>query len=224
MNFKVMAIFGVMIASPALAAEWDAFVIRGTPTITELGSGVGATWSITETIQKVGYGTSAFDGQSLSSIASVTWDVTNGGTPTGTSAYLNFWVTDGSHYAVIAPGLGSLSDFQSTQVKIYETDFTQLSWLAPGKTVTRDGNSYLLIDGEIATVAQIGQLVIDDPDTYSGFVGSGAPKHGTGTNILYGASITSGYTIDNVAITAVPEISSLALMGLGVVGMMRRQR
>ena len=56
--------------------------------------------NIDEAGEKAGYGTHAFDGQTLSSIPGVSYARVDAGAP---DPYVNIWITNGTNYAVIAP-------------------------------------------------------------------------------------------------------------------------
>ncbi len=97
----------------------------------------------------------------------------------GAVTYLNFWVTDGSNYAVIA----SENQYQGTQFgtrqqwKIFEfNNSAGFNWLFDdGSTGGRDAQQYLTRNGVRATLSQLGDdIVIMDPGTpYPSYVGTG---------------------------------------------------
>lgn len=240
-----VAALGVALVTPASAAvEWEAFVIRqantqpaATPvTIVEDVDGNGATTLIDEGGEKTGYGTSFFDGQTLSSIPSVSYDRIDPGTK---YPYVNVWITDGTNYAVIAPGVvqngGGVTtsnvnglDFQSLGMTIYETNFTgpgALNWLYPN--AQRVNQALLKADNTPVTIAEIGSLLVGDPGVYPNPpVGTGAPKNGTGLNLIFGDTQSNfdqaiAYQIDNVV---VPEPAAFGLLGIGAAAMLLRRR
>lgn len=252
MKFPVLGLVcAVAMATPALAVEWDAYVVRNIDgtiapkvdpafTLAEAGSGVGVSWSMTGS-GKMAYGTNEYNNMAVGSIASFTWDVIS-----GNAGYINFWVTDGKgNFAVIAPqisdGLGGwyagpVADIQSASVKVYETpgaggpapwntnttgEGGVLNWMVDNATVARDGSGFLTINGSIATVSQLADLILAAPTDFHGAVGTGASRASYAVTVLANASDGS---IDNVAVTLVPEASTLAVLGLGAAAALRRRR
>jgi hypothetical protein len=239
------------ITSATSAATWSAFEIRQANTPAPLGTPINATGAsdgssfsalIDEAGEKAAYGTSAFDNQPLSSVGTVNFTETDSNAKI---PYVNIWVTDGTHYAVIAPIMGALTgggydsntnisgqNIQSLGINLYETNFasfSDMSWLGAGNLVRQNGTGSLLHDGTntpvlVSELAAAGLTVLD-PGTYPAPIGSGAPKNGTGFNILVdGVYPDSAYTLENVSVTAVPEPASLGLLSLGGLALLRRRR
>ncbi len=238
--FAVAAISLVLPQIAGAQASWDPFIIRTVPGATtpvlpvESVSGQGITVNIDESGEKAGYGTSFFDGQTLSHVPGVAYSRVDPGLP---DPYVNIWVSDGSHYAVIAPvtnmapGGGYTSndvnglDMQSLGFNIYETDFTNLNWVYPGSQRVAQG--LMKSDGSPVHVGDIGNLLVSDPGVYpSPPIGTGAPKHGTGFNLVFGD--TQGNFLSPVPYTLeavqVPEPTGLAAMGLVIAGVANRRR
>ncbi|MGN6627396.1 MAG: PEP-CTERM sorting domain-containing protein [Tepidisphaeraceae bacterium] len=229
----------VALAAPTFAAPvWNAFTIRtvsgaNTPVV-PVGTSDGSAFTVTidESGEKAGYGTSYFDGQTVGSLTTVNYDRLDAGTK---DPYLNLWVTDGTHSAVLAPVANMTAsgnytsnnvdhlNLQSLGFNIYETDFSDLSWLVPNATRV---NQALIANNQVVTLADIASLTIEDPGTYSAFVGTGAPKNGTGFNLIFGDtqgnfSSPTPYSIANVT---VPEPASLGLAALSGAALLRRRR
>lgn len=239
----------------ATVVEFDTFNIRnnnGTTTspwdgslyIAENGDGDGFVASTPLAGQKVGYGTSAFDGMKLNELSTVDWDKISG--PAGLTAYLNIWVTDGTNYAVIS----SENDYRGTDFatraewKIFEFGpGAGFDWLFDSGTGGRV-NQYLQRNGANATLADLSDsiLVFAGPVGPAAGVGTGAPRGGYGFNIIWGdtaANFTNGnpYEIDNVFVewsgqeyyagnpsAPVPEPATMTLLGLGLAGLAYRAR
>ena len=251
-SFKRKAIFLVagaafsgMLTTVAQAdAIWSPFVIRtvdgaSTP-VTPIGTSDGSSFTVTidESSEKAGYGTASFNGQSISSISSVSYDRIDPGTK---SPYVNIWVTDGTNYAVIAPNVyGSYGpggapvgvnvnglNIQDLGVNVYETNTANLGWLAPNAVYNAafQGLATLGVNGY--TPVTVGDL-FDSLTIYGNTTlgGTGAPKAGTGFNLIFGDTqnnFTTGvpYVIGNVSVetTAAPvPLPAAAWAGMALFG------
>lgn len=197
-------------------SPWD-----GDLYVAENGDQDGFVASTPQGGQKVGYGTSAFDGFQINDLNTVDWDKISG--PANLTAYLNIWVTDNAgNYAIIS----SENDYRNTafnareEWKIFEFGGTAFSdvdpnnnfnWLFDSGTGGRDGSQYLTNStspGSLrVTLAELSNniVVFGGMPYLSQGVGSGAPQGGFGFNIIWGdtaANFTNGnpYEVDNVTI------------------------
>lgn len=189
--------------------------------------------------QKVGYGTSFFNGTKLNAFQTVNWDKVSGST-TAAIPYLNFWVTDGINYAVIAAG----DDYRGTDFldnsttpptwNVYEFNTTvgDLNWLFGGSGTTTRVGQRLLLDGDGVSLADFDDDVVlfEGAPFGSTGVGTGAPQGGFGFNVIFGdtqANYVGEYAIENLTVTVdgqvfaagVPEPGTLALFGIGLAGL-----
>jgi len=233
----------------ASAATFTPFVIRNnanptTPlTITDFGGVV--TTTIDESGEKTGYGTKFFDGMSVNMLGKISYTRVDSGLK---NPYLNVWVTDGTNYAILAPlrynnyGIGGAPVssnvnglwIQDLGINVYETNTANLGWLAPdavynsafqGLATGTPGNFTPVKVSDLYSL-----LTINDPGIYpTPPIGTGPPKNGTGFNLIFGD--TQGnfvqpvpYVINGVSVSVVPEPSSLALIGVGALALLRRRR
>jgi hypothetical protein len=177
----------------SITDPWDATI-----TLSENAVGDGFTFGTPQSGQKVGYGTSFFDGLPLNTVNSVNWTAVSGMSG-GIIPYLNIWVTDGVNYAVIAsenfyPG----TDFQTrTEWKVFETPgagpadcaspCAALAWLFDDGAAAGRTSQYLTRNGTNATLADLGDnIVILSPTIYLPPIGTGAPRGGYGFNLIWG--------------------------------------
>ncbi|HZZ41527.1 MAG TPA: hypothetical protein VFE58_01195 [Tepidisphaeraceae bacterium] len=228
------------LSAHASALSWDPFVIRNAnavphdaPTITENADGQGVTTTIDEAGQKTGYGTTGVDGDTIGSLVSLSYTRTDAGT---SSPYLNIWVTDGTNYALIAPVAGGLHgggystnninglSLQTLGFNIYDNSTgANYDWLFTGATRDAGPGSLLKSNGDIVTLADISNLLINVPSTYP--VDTGAPETGDGFNLVFGD--TQGnfvtpipYAIDNVTLTTVVPTPAAALGAIPLFGLL----
>jgi hypothetical protein len=248
----VRSFFSIGVTAVALFAAQTAsagfvdFVIRGAPTINDLGGGQ-TEFVLTVGGQKAGLGSSDIDGMTLGSITSVKIDrlddrtrFTPGSGPY-VAPYLNFWITDGAgHFAVVA-NEPSDANFQPLFSNGYDLSFADLSDKV-AKIYENSDKSWLPNLGVGLTFADLADFVIQAPTIaqltagWAG-LGSGAPRE-LGTNQAYGVNWVFGDTLANyvsgdpgyrvanagVAALAVPEPGMLVLFGAGLLGLVATRR
>jgi hypothetical protein len=249
-NLKIaVALTSLALCSAAnAAATFNPFIIRSaagavTPvSIVGTSDGSSVTAQIDEGGEKAGYGTSFFNGQSVRSIGSVSYTRLDPGTH---NPYVNFWVTDGTHHAVVAPniynsyGTGGAPvgtdvnglNIQSLGVNIYETDTTDLSWLTPGGVYNSAFQGLATSSGGLFTPVKVSDLY-STLSVYGNttFGGTGATKSGDGFAIIFGdtqGNFTNPipYSLANVSVAATPEPTTLAALGAAsAMGLRRRRR
>ncbi|QDS91868.1 hypothetical protein FF011L_06040 [Roseimaritima multifibrata] len=192
--------------------------------------------AITEGGQKVGLGSSDIDGSKLKNIGNLA--ITRTDDRTGMAAgpfsapYLNFWITDGTNYAVVA-NEPSNAAFQPLFNNGYDLTFADLADKT-AKVFENADTSWLPNNGVGLTFADLGELVIQAPTIaelgvgWAG-LGTGAPRE-LGTNVAYGVNWIFGDTLENYVsggpgyavsspsvTAAVPEPSSLVIACCGLV-------
>jgi len=249
----------MLVESAGAAVAWNTQIVRNgndsgatPPTITPNGAD-GVTTQLWITNQKTAFGTDYFNGQLLSSVDQVTYNRVDTGTTT-TSPFVNIWVTDGTHYAIIAPHShtnggaspsfgGILPDTQGNNVNglplqtlgfsAYENSAgTDYSWMYPG--AVRPNGSGVLVDSNnsnaVITLADIGGLTVQNPNNVpgSGWTGgTGAFKGSNGFAIVFGEKQTDGMG-DPVAYqlsnVVVPEPGYLGLAGMAASALLMRRR
>lgn len=180
--------FNIRNTNSSILAPWDADVI-----LSENAAGDGFTFKTPRGGQKVGYGTKFFDGLKINALESVNWNWISVPASNGIVPYLNIWVTDGlGNYAVIS----SENNYRGTNFgtrrewKIFEygPSKTNFNWLFDSGTGARDGAQYLTLNGQRVTLSELSdRIVIGDPGVYPATnVGTGAPRAGSGFNLIWG--------------------------------------
>ena len=238
-----VAAIALVTTQPANAA-FVSYVIRNSgggnaPAINDLGGGQ-TEFVIAEGGQKAALGSNDVNGMTLGSITNLRIDRLDDETrfPAGsgpaTAPYLNFWITDGTHFAVVA-NEPSNPDFQPLYNNGYDLDFADLAD-KPAKIFETSDKTWLPNNGIGLTFSDLAGFQILAPTPAQILVqpgiGTGAPRE-LGTNIAYGVNWVFGDTLANyvsgdegyvvanarVAAAAAPEPAALALFGLGLIGL-----
>lgn len=253
---KVLAGTAILTCSALAHAGFIPYVIRhstGTnnaPGINDLGSGQ-TELIINEGGQKAALGSNDINGVTLGNIGSISIerldDHTRFGAGSGpyVAPYLNFWITDGVNYAVVA-NEPSDPGFQPLYNNGYDLSFADLSDKV-AKVYENNDKSWLPNNGVGLTFADLANFIIKAPSVAEltvgwGGLGTGAPRE-LGTNMAYGVNWVFGDTLSNYqsgddgyivanarvladGVVATPEpetfmLFSFALLALGVAGRKR---
>jgi hypothetical protein len=222
-------------SSYAVTVDFSAYTIRGTPTITENGAGDGFAASTPSPGDKVGYGTSALNGQKLNTFSAVNFTAVVPATPI---PYINFWVHDTANpanYAVIATSTNNYNVGNNVGTVVgwkvfeYSPYNTNLSWLFDSGVGSEGSAQYVKRNGsDVSLSAFSDRVVLGGPLPGSGY-GTGAPNPGYGFNIVYGdtlANYVGAATISGLTITAngqtfeagVVPLPPAALGGIALLG------
>lgn len=248
-----IAVFAATVTmAQSASAGFIPFVIRQSggsvsPDINDLGGGQ-TEFVIAESGQKAALGSGDIDGMTLGSITNLHIDrlddetrFTSGSGP-AVAPYLNFWITDGTHYAVVA-NEPSNPAFQPLYSDGYDLSFSDLSDKV-AKIYENSDKSWLPNSGVGLTFADLAGFMIKAPtvaELTSGWagLGTGAPRE-LGTNVAYGVNWVFGDTLSNyvsgqdgyivanarVAAAAVPEPATAGIMSMGLLalGLLYRRR
>lgn len=215
------------------------YEIRGTPII---NAGPPIEFIIDDAGDKGGLGSNDINGKTLGSITNLHIDRLDDRTrfPAGTgpyvAPYLNFWITDGAGRYVVVANEPSNGAFQPLYNNGYDLTFADLSDKV-AKIYEATDRSWLPNAGVGLTFADLAGFQIQAPtiaELTAGWagLGSGAPRE-LGTNVAYGVNWIFGDTLSNyvsgddgyivanarVAAAEIPEPSTIALFGLGLVGL-----
>ncbi|MBN2065063.1 MAG: PEP-CTERM sorting domain-containing protein [Sedimentisphaerales bacterium] len=229
------SVFNIRNNNGSITEPWD-----NDMSIIENAEGDGFSAATPRASQKVGYGTNAFDGMAVNTINTANWNTVVNDTGKNIVPYINMWVTDGTHYAIIS----SENDYRGTDFltrqewKIFEYEnYNDIDWLFDSGTGARDTAQYLTLNGTRVTLSDFSDSIVLGsplfPAEYDG-VGYGAPRANYGFNILMGdtmANYIGGFTIADMTITidetrycVTPEPATLGVLALGGIMAIRRRR
>lgn len=232
-------------ASPA-SAGFISFTIRATPIIqanTDYTPN-GTEFIIDSAGDKAGLGSSDIDGSLLGDLANVSiirWDDPSrfpAGSGPAVAPYLNFWITDGVNFAVVA-NEPSDAVFQPLYNNGYSLSFADLA-NKPAKIFENADKSWLPNNGIGLTFADLAGFTIMAPTQaqltagWAG-LGTGAPRdlsnNAYGVNWVFGDTLSNyvsgdeGYVVSDASVTAsAPEPAMLLLFGAGAAAGVRRFR
>jgi hypothetical protein len=210
-----------------IAAPWDSDM-----SITENASGDGFSAVTPQAGQKVGYGTSYFNGQQVNKLNSVTFTKNSG---IANIPYLNLWVTDGTHYAILA----ATGDYRGNNFATTATAWAlyeyagSIDWLFKGASGSGTANPWVGYPGGFDLTDLNNNIVFADPgNPYPSYVSTGAPRGGDGLNVVFGdtqANYVGAFSISDLSVTYdgtkydagnVPDAgSSLMLLGMALTGL-----
>ena len=224
---------------PASASSFNPFIIRGTPTIDTSVPGQ-TEFVIVNGGDKAGLGSNDINGMTLGSISNISIDRLDdegrfaSGSGPAVAPYLNFWITDGTNYAVVA-NEPSNPAFQPLYNDGYSLSFADLSGKV-AKIYEITDKSWLPNAGVGLTFADLASFVIMAPTAaelaigWAG-LGTGAPRDligggAYGVNWVFGDTLSNyvsgddGYIVANASVSAVPVPAAawLLLSAIGLLG------
>ncbi|WP_168215696.1 PEP-CTERM sorting domain-containing protein [Roseimaritima ulvae] len=251
-KFLVVAGLATCLMLESASAGFTLFHIRngnpggtGAAPVTSSDGLGGYSIAITTGGQKVGLGSSDMDGKKLKSIDRLS--ITRSDTYTGPSAgaavapYLNFWITDGTNFAVVA-NEPSNAAFQPLFNNGYDLSFSDLADKT-AKIFENDNTAWLPNGGVGLTFADLADFTVQAPTAsqlgtgWAG-LGTGAPRElvtnqAYGVNWVFGDTlnnyvpgVSGAYSVSNPSVSTVPEPSSMliACCGLFAAGVHTRRR